>query len=118
MIYISSNHFTNNAIFAGYNFINHALLAAVTKHPIPRIYKIRNFYFMICRKPFKIIQFISLGTRNVNKSSNHELNIFLFLSKFYQDCQLLPLLLLDNDHCFFPSEVNLVLLNPYFHNHL
>ena len=34
MISILNNHFTNNVIFAGYNFINHVILVAVTKHPI------------------------------------------------------------------------------------
>ena len=52
----------------------------------------------------------------ISQALNHELKIFVF-SKFCQDCQLLPLLLLDYDHCFFPIEVNLVLLNPHFHDH-
>ena len=57
MISVSNNHFTNNTIFAGYNFINHVILAAVTKHPIlfQEKYNISNFYVMICRKPFRVI---------------------------------------------------------------
>ena len=89
-------------------------LVGVIKHPIliQEQYDVTDGFLTICRKSG---WFISLSKWDINQESNHELKILLFFfTKFYYDCQLSPLLLLDCDHCFFSMEVNLVLSIPCF----
>ena len=99
------HHFKNNTTFAGYNFINHAILVELLLSTLPCFKNNTTSQLFISWSIGNYLGwFISLGTWDKNQASNHELKLSLFSFKILSGLPVTSIVAARLRSLFLPNQ--------------